>query len=163
MIIGKATFPPIPANIKMGRAIEATIEASETYPNETNTAPHIPNTISKVMGASPKNTPAEVATPLPPLNFTHILQLCPKILIIPPIIFNIGTDTIFSVNKVAIYPAKNTARNPLPASRIKARNPHLASSTLARLVAPILPLPTLLKSIPLDLPNQKLKGREPRM
>ena len=42
---------------------------------------------SKETGASPKNTPAEVATPLPPLNFIHILQLCPKILIIPPIIF----------------------------------------------------------------------------
>ena len=80
-----------------------------------NTSKQIP----KARGVIVKNTPAEVAIPLPPLNFSQKVKLCPKIAPNPAIIINkeavsslIGTP----VHSVAMIGANRQDKKPLKAS-----------------------------------------------
>ena len=54
------------------------IELSDTYPVSHRQIAQIAIAISTETGASARNTPAAVATPLPPLKLTYGENMCPR-------------------------------------------------------------------------------------
>ena len=76
-------------SIKRGRTTEALIEEIETKPlinkirSQATTVKLKTNRRPGITTANPNKTPALVATPLPPLNFRKILQLCPATAVTP--------------------------------------------------------------------------------
>ena len=56
---------------------DANKEPRETYFEISTTEINITNTIVNGIGNNPKNTPADVATPFPPLKLAKIVQICP--------------------------------------------------------------------------------------
>ncbi len=62
------------------------IEAKETYLFQRKTTTHTINPKINIFGAIPMSTPAEVATPFPPLNFKNIVQSCPTMATKPNVI-----------------------------------------------------------------------------
>jgi len=70
--------------VKTGKLKAAKIEAKEIILVETKTQSQIKTTKPRdtfrpgIIIESPSNDPNAVATPLPPLNFKKIVQLCPR-------------------------------------------------------------------------------------
>lgn len=75
--------------VKTGKLNAAKIEAKEIILLAINTANQIsivnPKTIFNpgILIDKPNNTPKVVATPLPPLNFKKMVQLCPNMQLTP--------------------------------------------------------------------------------
>ena len=61
----------------IGKLIAAHMEATETYRPISKTINQIGKTISATRGIKPIITPADVATPFPPLNLSQIGNECP--------------------------------------------------------------------------------------
>ena len=60
-----------PNHVANGSNAAAAIEATETYFVSKETTIHVTNPTTKAIGINPASTPAEVAIPLPPLNFNQ--------------------------------------------------------------------------------------------
>jgi len=110
--------------------------SSQTH-NEITSTNH---KLGKIM-LSPQAAPIEVATPLPPLNFKNIGQLCPETL-------NIAETIYMGLVGLRTSLAKRSGKKPLRKSRTKTKIPHFFPTTLTTLVAPILPEPNFLMSTP---------------
>jgi len=89
----------------------------------------------------PQAAPIEVATPLPPLNFKNIGQLCPETL-------NMAEAIYIGLVGLRINLARRSGNKPFKKSRTKTSIPHFLPTTLTTLVAPILPEPDFLMSMP---------------
>ncbi len=90
---------------------------------------------------NPQIEPIEVATPLPPLNFKNIGQLCPHTL-------NMAANIYIELAEARKTLASNKGKKPFKKSRIKTKMPHFFPTTLTTLVAPILPEPNFRMSMP---------------
>jgi len=99
--------------------------------------------IATGIGTSAIKTPADVATPLPPLKFKKTVKMWPKIAKSPVAI--IIRSEVSGIISLAIL----TARNPFPISMNKVKIPTLVPNILKAFVAPTLPLPNSRISIPL--------------
>ena len=66
-----------------GKIIEAKIDPSDTNLVKTTTPIKVTKDTPNAIGASARKVPAEVATPLPPLNLIKGENVCPKIAKIP--------------------------------------------------------------------------------
>src|SRR5277367_6212267 len=64
---------------RSGKAAEARIDPRETYLEKINTARKTTNAANAAHEASARKTPNAVATPLPPLNPSHTVYICPRI------------------------------------------------------------------------------------
>src|SRR5689334_12985269 len=76
----------------IGRTTAAVMEANETYRVSQNTIIQTAMPISVATGVSAKSAPAEVATPFPPLNFSHGGYKWPRTLDIAARIPNISGE-----------------------------------------------------------------------
>lgn len=76
------------------------------------------NTILRpaILIAKPINTPKVVATPLPPLKFKNIVQLCPEIQTRPKIMRTTSSETKITLGAIK-SPKKNTAIKPFRISK----------------------------------------------
>lgn len=101
------------------------------------------------MGRIARKTPRLVATPRPPLNRTQGEKTCPRIEAKPQASCPIGSDV------------RKAAAVPLAVSRMKTGMPHFGPRKRTALVAPMFPLPTVLRSIPRRRPAQRPQGMEP--
>src|SRR6478752_3694355 len=100
----------------MGRTTAAVTEANETYPVSQNTIIQIATPISVATGVKARSAPAEVATPFPPLNFSHGGCKCPRTLDIAARIPNISGEFHPSDPLGAIDIEIFTAANPFKTS-----------------------------------------------
>src|SRR3954466_5298082 len=95
----------------MGRTAAAIIEANETYRVSQNTIIQIAMPMSVATGVNARSAPAEVATPFPPLNFSHGEYKCPRTLDIAARIPNISgefhSDGRPEVSSIEIFTAPN--------------------------------------------------------
>src|SRR5258708_12312205 len=101
----------------IGRTTAAVMEANETYRVSQNTIIQTPTPISVATGANARSAPAEVATPLPPLNFSHGGYKWPRTLDIAARIPNISGEFHSGGRSVAITIQIITAPNPFQKSR----------------------------------------------
>src|ERR1043166_2889362 len=148
-----------------GSAMQAEIEATETYRVNANTATQSPKMISSAPGTSARRKPAEVAIPLPPLKWSQHVKLCPRIAPRPAQIRNHSRagPSVSMPNHVETNVASNTtAIQPFKTSTTSTRKPAALPNDLETLVAPIFPLPTLRISIPRALARRKPEGTDPR-
>src|SRR6266545_2442714 len=76
----------------MGRTTAAVMEANETYRVSQNTIIQMATPMSVATGVNARSAPAEVATPFPPLNFSHGGYKCPRTLDIAARIPNISGE-----------------------------------------------------------------------
>ncbi len=120
----------------------------------------IPNTIDqaiiateKIDGFKQSNTPAAVATPLPPLNRSHTGYMCPITAAIAAKFIMLGSY------KRAMY----TAMTPLEKSSKRVSKPKSLPPTRSKLVAPIFPDPEERTSMPLNFPIKRPNGMLPNM
>ncbi|MBF0493724.1 MAG: hypothetical protein HQL28_01170 [Candidatus Omnitrophica bacterium] len=126
------------------------MEANETYRHFKKTAANTRNANKKSNGSMPHITPAEVATPFPPLNFKKTVQICPDITLKASSIFTRNSCSTVEAEKWnRIIGIKVTAMYPLKKSIRRTSTPQILPTLLNVLVAPTLPLPTLLMSISL--------------
>lgn len=96
---------------------------------------------------SPSKTPNVVATPLPPLKFRKMVQLCPQMQLTPTIIQNVSNGILVLV---PMAPGKiNTGKKPFKISKTKTVTPQPLPKSLRALVAPTFPEPNLRISVPL--------------
>ena len=102
--------------ITIGRVTAAIMEANETYPVSQNTIIQIATPISVATGANARSAPAEVATPLPPLNISHGGYKCPRTLDIAARIPNISGEFHSGERPGAISIEIITAPNPFKKS-----------------------------------------------
>ena len=70
-------FEDVKNHVAMGRHTDALIEPMETWRLARNMARKTNREIKAGTGTRAKNTPADVATPLPPRNERKTDQLCP--------------------------------------------------------------------------------------
>jgi len=137
-----------------------------TKENETSAATDeiltIPKTSSQTKhmirpnpGTRVRITASDVATPLPPLKFSHTGKIWPSTAVMP----TNASATGSSQN----HPATNIAKAPFPASNNKVHRATNLPAFLKTLVAPILPDPKLLISPwPENFVNKIPKGMDPR-
>ena len=140
---------------KKGNAVAASRDETETILLAANEQPQIAAVQISTAGHSPSNTPAEVATPFPPLKFSHGEKIWPATAANP-----VSTDPVSPACRNSA--ANQTASHPLSASKVKTRYPHFFPKIRPTLVAPILPLPLARMSTPLVRANQNPHGRDPR-
>src|SRR5580658_6895483 len=74
---------PFQNHTAKGRMIAAAIEASDTYLLNARTTPHTASAVKHAAGAQASTTPPEVAMPLPPLNLSQQVKLCPRMAATP--------------------------------------------------------------------------------
>tara|TARA_Y100001936_G_C15847497_1_gene545398 strand:+ start:387 stop:737 length:351 start_codon:yes stop_codon:yes gene_type:complete len=102
------------------------------------------------------NTPINVATPFPPLNFNQIGNICPKIINKP------NMEIKRKSFDWKIYGKKNNGKKPLEMSNNKTIRAKTLFPVLKTFVAPILPDPIFLISPnPNNLVKIKAKGIDP--
>src|SRR5215475_14476149 len=94
----------------------AVMEANETYRVSQNTITQMAMPMSVATGVSAKSAPAEVATPFPPLNFSHGGYKCPRTLDIAATIPNISGEFHSGGRPRAISMDIITAANPFETS-----------------------------------------------
>lgn len=169
MIVPKQTTSRFSLKIckKIGKNKADTMEAREIYLkiskiiNQIKAKIEMTFAISIFLIASPINTPKLVAMPFPPLNLRNIVQLCPHILAKP----NINLNESKEVFRLEVVKSAKSATGIIPfeISRSNPIIPILYPSTLAKLVAPMFPEPTLRKSIFLKtFAKIKAQGIEPK-
>ncbi len=108
-------------------------EASDEYLKTKNTTTHVNKNIKVICMLNHNKIPKVVATPLPPLNFIHIGNICPN------------------TAKIAAYCCEGetqTAINPFKESMNKAKAASILLPVLKTFVAPTLPEPIFLMSVP---------------
>jgi len=105
------------------------------------------------MGDSASATPSEVATPLPPRPRRNSVNMCPTIAA-PP------AAAITFAGKPKRRPS-HTGTKPLAASAASTATAQPLPIARATFVAPMLPLPTWRRSIPLARARSIPKGIEP--
>ena len=88
-------------------------EAKDTYRQVIKAVAHTHKHDKNTRGISPRNTPAEVATPFPPLNLKKIVQLCPATTPIAQLTLKVS---VAGPNSIGI---NVTAASPFKISRIK--------------------------------------------
>src|ERR1044071_2290193 len=66
--------------MRIGRTTAAVTEANETYRVSQNTMIQMATPMRVATGVNAKSAPADVATPFPPLNFSHGGYKCPRTL-----------------------------------------------------------------------------------
>lgn len=148
----------------ISKGIEATeiIEATDTY---LNIAAIIIKRISAMIackGLIAKNTPNVVATPLPPLNFKNTEKVCPRNTAKAMRLTKRGEFNPEELPK--IYSANRVIKKPLSTSPKRVIIPAALPTVLPTLVAPILPLPTVLGSgAPSILATTMPVGTEPKI
>ena len=137
--------------VNKGKLKAANTEAKEMVLLIINTANQIkiviPSMIFKpaILIESPNKTPKVVATPLPPLKFKKIVQLCPQIQLKPIMMQNDSSETLALA---PMTPGKiSTGRNPFRISSTKTVIPQPLPKSLSALVAPTLPEPNLRMSV----------------
>lgn len=151
----------------IGNKIADIMEDMETYPqmikvtNQIKAKIKIIFAINILFMASPINTPKLVAMPLPPFNLRNIVQLWPHILARPKI--NLSESLEISSVDAVMLAKKMTGIIPFEISKNNPIAPILYPRVLAKLVAPMLPEPTLRKSTFLKiLAKTKAKGTDPK-
>jgi hypothetical protein len=108
-----------------------------------------------INGENTRKTPAEVETPLPPLNFSQIGNMCPRMQKKDEANVSNGSQ------KILMPPATTI---PLQASRRRVNKATFFPPDRRTLVAPVLPEPQVLISIPLhSFVKMKPVGNEPTM
>ena len=139
---------------RIGREAPAVNEASEaileTHAATANNA-RAPN---NACGERTRNTPAAVATPLPPRKRANNENTCPRIAQAPARASPHGP-------RPSATP-RRTAREPFATSARSVRTPKRTPTVRATFVAPMLPLPRDRTSTPRDRPNQRPVGIDPR-
>ena len=133
--------------------IEAKIEDKDEYLNIKATViqDNINNKVKLYDKAN--KIPKKVATPFPPLNFSHIGKICPRKTSNADNCNNSGKNCLVIIT--AIYP--------LRISRIRVAMAKYLFPVLRTLVAPMFPDPTSLISLPLKaLVKIKPKGIDPQ-
>ena len=121
-------------------AIETNLKTKKNNSQTHNEIKSTNHKLGKIM-LKPQAAPIEVATPLPPLNFKNIGQLCPQM-------HNIAETIYMELVGLRTNLARNSGKKPFKKSRTKTRIPHFFPTTLTTLVAPMLPEPNFLMSIP---------------
>ena len=112
--------------------------------------------IKPIIALIANNTPINVATPFPPLNFNQIGNICPKIINKP------NMEMKRKSFEWKIYVEKNNGKKPLEMSNNKTIKAKTLFPVLKTFVAPILPDPIFLISPnPNNLVKIKAKGIDP--
>ena len=136
----------------MNTVIEAKIEDKEEYLNIKATVIQDNINSNVKLYDRANKIPKKVATPFPPLNFSHIGKICPRKTSNADNWINSGKNCLVIIT--AIYP--------LRISRIRVEKAKYLFPALRTLVAPIFPDPTSLISLPLKvLVKIKPKGIDP--
>ena len=135
-------------SIKNGKLIIIINEDNDTYLLMITVKTHIKIAINAGIVDKAKNTPQVVATPFPPLNFRKIVHIWPKITKAAIYALNIGRPICnWLLKNIA---GKTITQNaPLAMSIKRTAAPISFPRTLNVFVAPTLPLPYFLISIPL--------------
>ncbi len=131
-------------------------EAREEYLKIRKTIIQESKKIKKMLILNDTKIPRAVATPLPPLNFSHTGNICPKTA-------KIADNCTYNPLLLKIFCAKYTTKNPLRESSNKASAASPFFPVLKTFVAPIFPEPISLRSIPFIFVIIKLKGIEPKI
>ena len=133
--------------------IEAKIEDKEEYLNIKATVIQVNINSNVKLYDRANKTPIKVATPFPPLNFSHIGKICPRKTSNADNWINSGKNCLVIIT--AIYP--------LRISRIRVEKAKYLFPVLRTLVAPMFPDPTSLISFPQKvLVKINPKGIEPQ-
>jgi len=128
------------------------MEARETNPLIRTTTSQVPKKIMPPFHVRAKNAPRVVATPLPPLNLRYMLKQCPT---------TAESATTDARSKAKYFLAIRTGKNDFEISKSAVRKAASGPAARKTLVAPILPLPTVLTSTPLNnLQNINPKGMD---
>lgn len=135
------------------------MDAMETMRVIINNPRKTKKEIAKDQGDNTSKTPAEVAIPLPPLNFSQQEKLCPKIAETPAMMARILASFWFGAIQ---FKAIQQAKDPFKMSRKSTAMPADLPRIRSALVAPMLPLPSFCRSIPRHFPAKNPKGIEPR-
>ena len=121
------------------------IEAREIYFDIKTVSTKTGIPIRRSLKSSANSTPAETATPFPPLKFKYGENVWPKMALDP---VNMGIKEFWAMIPPFVkYCIINTGIKPLKASRRVIIKNHFLPRTLAALVAPAFLLPTVLTSI----------------
>jgi len=135
-------------SVRKGKLKAANIEANEIVLLTIKTIAQITIVRPKIilnpgiLIDRPNRTPRLVATPLPPLKFRKIVQLCPHMQLIP-IIRDRASAEIKDVLLSKILPSNTTGSSPFAISRINTVTPQPLPKRRNALVAPTLPDPNL--------------------
>src|SRR5215475_10875166 len=124
----------------IGRTSAAVTEANETYRVSQNTIIQTATPMSVATGANAKSAPADVATPLPPLNLSHGGYRCPRTLHIAARIPNISGELHSGGGPGAISIEIFTAPSPFKTSSANTGKPNALPRTRTTWVAQKLPL-----------------------
>ena len=131
------------------------IEPTDTYLVTATIKMNAAPPASKGIGTKAAAAPALVATPLPPLNLSHTGKLWP-------------TTAAMAESTAVTGPAASrcipraTGAYPFAKSSRKASTPNTGPHVRSTLVAPMLPLPSFLTSLPAANPSSRPNGIEPR-
>jgi len=117
------------------------MEARDTKPLINTTKSQVPKKIIPPFHVRAKNAPKVVATPLPPLNLRYILKQCPS---------TAESATRDAKSRAKYFLAIRTGKNDFDISKSAVRKAASGPAARKTLVAPILPLPTVLTSTPLN-------------
>ncbi len=139
---------------RKGKDVAASKDETETILFTKKENPQIAAAQIRTAGDKPNSTPAEVATPLPPLKFSQGENTCPATAAIP-----VSTEVASPACRNSA--ANQTANHPFRASKRKTKYPHFFPRTRPTLVAPMLPLPFFWMSTPWQRAIQAPKGMDP--
>ena len=113
-------FGALKINKLTGNITAAHIEDSDTYLDIANTIAKTKRHVKVAKGLIAKNAPQPVATPLPPLKFKNIVNICPKI-----------TARVTNITKTSeeglAFTASSTGIKPFNTSQKKASRPNRLS------------------------------------
>ena len=109
-------FGALKINKLTGNITAAHIEDSDTYLDIANTIAKTKRHVKVAKGFIAKNAPHPVATPLPPLKFKNMVNICPKITANITAITNKSDEGL-------IFAAINTGTKPFNVSQRKAKSP----------------------------------------
>jgi len=137
-----------------GNASAPINEANETIRVNANATPKTPATIPIGLGANANQTPSDVATPLPPLNFKKMEAIEPT---------KVANPTVANADGAALKTNRvnSIGMKPLRTSAIKVTAPGSLPPARATFVVPILPDPTALGSNPHARPTSTPTGIAP--
>ena len=143
------------ATANTGSESAAIIDARDIIRQIKKTIAKRASAIAVGIGNRPKKTPADVATPLPPLKLRKIVHMCPAM-----------AQTATAIRTPALslkkWRATSTGAMPLAKSSANASLPSAAPQVRVTFVAPGLPEPCWRRSIPLQiLAMIQLNGIDP--
>lgn len=141
------------ANRIKGMLLAARIELKETYLQIINTMINTMSATRTATGSIARYTPTAVATPLPPLNPRYKGKRWPRNTARPL--------KAMTIEDPPLWITYATGRRPFIISPASVSRPIVFPAALATLVAPMLLLPTLLRSTPFILANITPTGIEP--